>query len=124
MAFLPKIFPRDTKQQPPLDEQSLIRIEAEIGGKLFGPVPKGHERRFFCLDEHTWIWHEEWVEKGKRHVITTRYEVRPNGVLKLQDGHSARMISKAEAINLYRAVELYQQQVDAAYARMKQQHTE
>ncbi len=36
---------RDTKLY-----NDLIRHEAKIGGTIFGPVPKGHRREFFCLD--------------------------------------------------------------------------
>ena len=42
--------------------RNLIRHEAKIGGQLFGPVPKDGRREFFCLDRHTWVWHEEWVD--------------------------------------------------------------
>ena len=70
-----------------LTERELIELEAEIGGALFGPIPHGHRREFFCLDEHTWVWHEEWVDANKqRQVTSTRYEIHTNGVLKAQDG--------------------------------------
>jgi hypothetical protein len=120
MPILPKLFPRNDQQKQADYERALIRMESEIGGQLFGPVPKGHSRRFFCLDEHTWVWHEEWQENGRQRVVTTRYDVRPNGVVKIQDGQPTRMITKAEADNLARAVRLYQQKVDAAYVHMIQ----
>ena len=88
--------------------RNLMRHEARIGGTLFGPVPKGHRREFFCLDEHTWIWHEEWVDdKGERQIRTTRYDVRPQGVLKAQDGQTYRYISKQEAQHFRAAVKMY-----------------
>lgn len=121
MALLPKISPRSEEQRRADFERSLIRREAEIGGKLFGPVPKGRKRSFFCLDEHTWIWHEEWTVKGKRQAVTTRYDVRTNGIIKSQDGlNSNQLLSKQEARHLYQAVTLYQQRVDAEYQRMLQ----
>ena len=43
-----------------LTERDLIRLESEIGAQLFGPLPKGRRREFFCLDASTWIWHEEY----------------------------------------------------------------
>lgn len=124
MALLPKIVPtlprRDDRRQAEL-ERALIRRESAIGGQLFGPVPKGHKRSFFCLDEHTWIWHEEWAVKGQRRSVTTRYDVRPSGVIKSQDGvTSNQLVTGAEARNLYNAVLLYQQRVDAEYQRMLQ----
>ena len=62
-----------------------IREEAKVGGKVFGPVPEGVRREFFCLDERTWVWHEEWTdENGKPQIRTTRYDVRPHGIFKAQ----------------------------------------
>ncbi len=91
--------------------RALIRREAKIGGEIFGEVPAGTRREFFCLDEHTWIWHEEWVDAGKRQIRTTRYDVRPNGILKAQDGQSYQKISKAEAERLREAVSRYNQRI-------------
>jgi len=96
--------------------RELIRAEAKIGGKLFGPIPQGHRREFFCLDEHTWIWYEEWVDSNnQRQSKTTRYDVRPNGVIKIQDGQPSQYVELEEARNLYHAVGLYNQRVDAEY---------
>lgn len=92
--------------------RNLIRHEARIGGTLFGPVPEGGRREFFCLDEHTWVWHEEWVDKGgDRRVKTTRYDVRPDVILKAQDGQPYRPVSLREADHLVQAAELYQQRI-------------
>ncbi|MDQ5972274.1 MAG: hypothetical protein QG553_433 [Patescibacteria group bacterium] len=96
--------------------RDLIRREAKIGGKLFGPIPSGHRREFFCLDEHTWVWYEEWVDgSNQKQSKTTRYDVRPNGVIKVQDGHQSQYVGLDEARNLYQAVELYNQRIDAEY---------
>jgi hypothetical protein len=95
--------------------RELIRREAEIGGKLFGPIPKHGRREFFCLDKHTWVWHEEWVdENGKHHAITTRYDVRSNGVFKAQDGQPYQPLSPDEAQRLHKAILLYQKECNAA----------
>ncbi len=92
--------------------RNLMRHEAQIGGKLFGPIPKGHRREFFCLDEHTWIWHEEWIDNtGKKQIRTTRYDVRPQGVLKAQDGQPYRYVNEQEAQHLRDAVNLYLERV-------------
>src|SRR5262245_24279377 len=92
--------------------RNLIRHEAKIGGQLFGEVPKGHRREFFCLDSHTWIWHEEWVDNGGiRRSKTTRYDVRNDGVLKAQDGQPYQKVSLEEVDNLVQAASLYRQRV-------------
>lgn len=94
--------------------RSLIRHEAKIGGQLFGPVPKGNRREFFCLDERTWVWHEEWVDvNGVRQTKTTRYDVRPNGILKAQDGQHYQHVPADEARNLYNAINLYEQKINS-----------
>lgn len=94
--------------------RNLIRREAKIGGQLFGPVAPGGRREFFCLDEHTWIWHEEWVDnKGQRQIRTTRYDARPSGILKSQDGQQTQTVSLDEAKRLYQVVDIYRQRVKA-----------
>ena len=119
MNFLPKIlFPRTDDERQAELERKLMRAEAKIGGQLFGPVPKGHERQFFCLDEHTWIWHEEWQQNGQKRTTTTRYEVRPSGILKAQTGKPYQRLSSDEARNLYQAVEIYEQRVNAYYDQL------
>lgn len=88
--------------------RELLRKAAKMGGELFGPIAKDGRREFFCLDKHTWVWHEEWVDKeGKRRIVTTRYDVRPNGILKAQDGQPYRYLDAEEAKRLYRAAKLY-----------------
>ncbi|HSX44925.1 MAG TPA: hypothetical protein VLF39_02320 [Candidatus Saccharimonadales bacterium] len=91
--------------------RNLIRHEAKIGGELFGNM-SGGRREFFCFDERTWIWHEEWIDiNGFRHQTTTRYDVRPKGIYKAQDGQQYTRLSKTEAGRLKRAAEAYKQQV-------------
>ncbi len=91
--------------------RELIRQEAVIGGKLFGPIPKNGRREFFCLDEHTWVWHEEWTDKNGHHAMTTRYDVRPHGIFKAQDGQPYHPLSPQEAKHFYHAVKLYNKKV-------------
>lgn len=92
--------------------RNLIRHEARIGGQLFGPVKPGARREFFCLDEHTWVWHEEWVDaNGQRQIKTTRYDVRPDNILKSQNGHYQE-IGREEADRLVEAALLYRNRVN------------
>jgi hypothetical protein len=92
--------------------RNLIRHEAKIGGQLFGPVPKGHRREFFCLDEHSWVWHEEWLDaNGATQSLTTRYDVRPDGIFKVQNGQY-QPVNKAETKRLIEAARIYRQRVN------------
>lgn len=87
--------------------RNLIRHEARIGGEVFGKIPRGHRREFFCLDRHTWVWHEEWTDaNGVAQIRTTRYDVRPDGVLKSQNGHYQR-VAPEEARRLRQAAHTY-----------------
>jgi len=96
-----------------LTKRDLIRMESAIGSKLFGPVPKGHRREFFCLDQHTWIWYEEWrdPQTKKKQSLTTRYEVHNNYILKIQDGQPYQEVKGEELRNLVTAIQLYYEQV-------------
>lgn len=90
--------------------RSLIRHEAKIGGELFGTPPAGVRRDFFCLDEHTVIWHEEWNdESGKLVVKTIRYDIRPNGVFKTANGSQSVPVSAGETRKLHTAVKQYKE---------------
>ncbi|HSW98230.1 MAG TPA: hypothetical protein VLF71_00135 [Candidatus Saccharimonadales bacterium] len=94
--------------------RDLIRQEAALGGELFGPIPPNGRREFFCLDRHTWVWHEEWDdEQGVHHAVTTRYDVRPQGVYKAQDGQSYQPVSFQEGRRLYKVMDLYNKTVKA-----------
>lgn len=95
-----------------LSRRDLIRMESKIGAEVFGPIPAGHRREFFCLDPNTWIWYEQWTNaNGKQQELTTRYEVHPNGVLKVQDGQPYVMIEGKELENLLLAVKIYRERV-------------
>lgn len=92
--------------------QDLIRHEAKLGGSVFGPIPQGHRREFFCLDRHTWIWHEEWIDQaGQRQIRTTRYEVRPDGLLKSQNG-TYQKVSNEETIRFKKAARIYAERLN------------
>lgn len=92
--------------------RELIRQEASIGGSLFGPIAKDGRREFFCLDPKTWIWHEEWVDQNGQHqAITTRYDIRADGIFKAQDGQPYHRLAGTEAKHFYQATHLYSQRV-------------
>ena len=120
MSILPRLTPRNPAQRYADIDRQLMRYEAEIGSQIFGPLPKGRTRKFFCLDERTWIWHEEWKENGQLIVVTTRYEARPNGVLKMQNDQVYRPLSREEARNFFYATEIYRKKVGGEYRRLLQ----
>jgi len=95
-----------------ISEKEIIRLESAIGRKLFGPIPTGHQREFFCLDPHTWVWHEVWTDEAKKQrTLTTRYEVHPNGILKVQENHPYQFIDGEELRNFDLATQLYRERV-------------
>lgn len=95
-----------------LTERDLIRLESEIGSKLFGPLPRDRRREFFCLDAKTWIWHEEWIDDNRQHHIeTTRYEIQDNGILKVSEGARYTYLEGDELSNLTTAIQMYYERV-------------
>lgn len=95
-----------------MSERELIQRESEIGRELFGPVPKGHQREFFCLDESTCIWYESYKDKdGKEVASTTRYEIQGDKVLKAQEGARYSYLEGPELDNLLVAIRMYYERV-------------
>jgi hypothetical protein len=110
--LLAQIKSQSVAQNAANSYRNLIRQEAVIGGSLFGPVPQGHRREFFCLDEHSWVWHEEWVDNNaQKQVVTTRYDVRPTGIVKMQGGVGYTAVSPTEASHFSQAVDIYYKRV-------------
>lgn len=105
---------RMPKNRPlkPLTERELLKLESEVGARLFGAIPAGHRREFFCLDNRTWIWHEEWVGDDKKlQTSTVRYEINDNGVLKVQEGARYSYLEGEELQNFGLSVRMYYEQV-------------
>ncbi len=105
-------MPKNTAGLKKLGERELIQLESNIGRELFGPVPQGHRREFFCLDEKTCIWYEEYKDKdGKQVSATTRYEIQGDKVLKAQEGARYSYLEGGELNNLLTAINLYYERV-------------
>ncbi|MDB5169753.1 MAG: hypothetical protein JWN82_149 [Candidatus Saccharibacteria bacterium] len=120
MKLLPKILPRTAEERRAEAYRRFLRRQAKMGGTLFGPVPDGHRREFFCLDKHTWVWHEEWVDAaGQTQAMTTRYDVGAQGILKSQGNSSYQRVTGAELKNFYQATRLYRDNVHQQYAIMQ-----
>lgn len=107
--FMDAVNSQKTAREQESNYRNLIRSEAVIGGGIFGNLPNGSRREFFCLDKHTWIWHEEWTDKGGvRQTVTTRYDVRPDGILKSQGDSGYKAVTPEEARHLIAAAKEYQ----------------
>ncbi|QQS22070.1 hypothetical protein IPM09_00780 [Candidatus Saccharibacteria bacterium] len=105
---------RIPKNRPlkPLTERELLKLESAIGAELFGPVPQGHRREFFCLDHTTWIWHEEWIgDDRKLQTSTVKYEINQHGVLKTQEGARYSYLDGDELQNFAVAIRMYYERV-------------
>lgn len=115
MALIKTKEQRHAAKVSRMSRRQLIQAESEIGRTLFGPIAKGGRREFFCLDEDTWIWHEEWIgPDGKKAFKTTRYEIRGNEIIKSQDGEKRTYVTGAELRNLVTAMRLYYDRVTRA----------
>ncbi len=91
----------------------LIHHEARIGSSVLGEVPAGHQREFFCLDRSTWIWSEQWFDtktQTNQHM-NVRYEIQPNGILKIVDDIPRGYITGKELKNLVSAIKIYTNRV-------------
>lgn len=105
-------FKKSNRPLGQLTERELLQLESEIGSQLFGPIPKGHRRSFFNLDQSTWIWHEEWLdEKNNLQQATTRYEIQNDHILKVQEGARYSYLEGKELENLALAVQMYFERV-------------
>lgn len=105
-------MPKDQRPLKKMSERELIQLESDIGREIFGPVPKGHRREFFCLDEKTCIWYEEYKgDDGKPVSSTTRYEFQGGKVLKAHGSARYSYLEGSELKNLLLAVTTYYERV-------------
>jgi hypothetical protein len=119
MKLTNAIFGNSQQQRRVNAHRALLRHLAKLGGTVFGPIPDGVRREFFCLDERTWVWHEEWADQaGRHHATTTRYDIRPNGVLKSQGTNSYQRLQAEEERNFRAAVDLYAQLAQHEISRL------
>jgi hypothetical protein len=119
--LLKGVLKQSSQQRLANERRELKHYVARLGGQVFGPIPAGVRREFFCLDRHTWVWHEEWVDQtGQHRAMTTRYDVRPTGILKSQGVNAYQRLSEAEERNFRQAVRVYSQRVLPLLQRMSQ----
>lgn len=106
------LLPSRKRPLKPLSERELLTLESEIGAQLFGEIPKNHRREFFCLDEKTWMWHEEWTDdKRKTRSHTIKYEITDKGILKTQPGPRYSYLEGEELRNFQVAAQMYYEQI-------------
>lgn len=90
-------------------KQQLLRQESKVGGSLLGNIPAGHQRDFFCIDQYTWVWTEQWndpqTKQPQRMVV--RYEFQPNAVLKYVNDQPRGHVVGKELANLVKAMKAY-----------------
>ena len=105
-AGLTSVLKKKNRPLKKFTERELIQLESEIGATIFGEKPAHVTRReFFNLDKDTWIWYEEIVDKdGKKQELTTRYEVQPKGILKVQPNYRYSYLEGDELQNFVLAV--------------------
>lgn len=104
--------PKQADSKKLRSERELIQAESKIGREIFGEIPKGYQREFFCLDETTCIWYEEFKNaEGKTESITTRYEIQGDRVMKVQGGSRYSYLEGDELNNLLTAIHMYYERV-------------
>lgn len=95
-------------------ERDIIAREAAVGASVLGPIPAGHQRQFFCLDSHTWIWNEQWINsEGKQCMYNVQYDVRPDGILKRVNNSSPIKLGDQELQNFDQAITRYYHEVSS-----------
>ena len=108
MKLLNAVMKSSREQRYANASRALLHYLAWRGGKIFGAVPGGVRREFFCLDPHTWVWHEEWTDqRGQHHAVTTRYDVNRHGILKSQGVNSYQRLTEQEERNFRAAARQY-----------------
>lgn len=104
-----------TSTRPSLSDRQLLQQESSIGRSLFNDITLGHQREFFCLDENTWVWSDQYKDdKQQPRTQTIRYEVHSNGILKIENGGKSYYFLKGQELDDFaQLVQNYRQQVEA-----------
>lgn len=97
--------------QAPFNERELLTFESQVGAEIFGPIPEGHQRQFFCLDEATWIWSDVCDDATGRHETIIRYEIHDTGILKVLGDHDYAFLGGDELRRFVTAVQMYYERV-------------
>lgn len=105
------IFIRRQPKRKVRNLRVLQEREASIGSNVFAYDKKnGIQHQFHYIGRSAegvpeWAWHMYWRDNsGKEQVLTTRYEIQPDKIVKIQDGHIHRTVDLQEARTLYDAI--------------------
>lgn len=91
-----------------ITRRDLLDLESQLGASIFGAPSNGETRRFFNLDDNTWMWYEEKIDaSGKKSETSVRYEITPDKVIKIEPGPYYKAIEGKELENFHRAVHAY-----------------
>jgi len=93
-----KMHHRTERRSPDQSIQRGVALRGQTGRPAFGPIPQGHRR------EVSFAWtsipgcgtRSGLMPMVKRQVVTTHYHIRPDGILKSQNGGGYRRLSHAE----------------------------
>ena len=115
-SIIRTLFDRDLspKYDLILTDKELKNEEGEIGASIFGPVEPNESRLFFNDNRESWFFYQEKTDSdGKKHSITLHYEVRPDGVWKIdtKDGLKCELVSGKDLENFVDATKIYHQRV-------------
>ena len=103
--MLPKLPARNRSEKI---QTEILELEAKIGASIFGPISKHQDRSFFCLNRHTWVWHEQWIDENKKSKsLMTYYHIRSNGIFKSFGNQSYQLLSNEELDNFIKATKQY-----------------
>lgn len=95
----------------------LMLEEAKIGGQLFGEVSANHRRDFLRMSPTTWVWNEG-TNDPNRPIVTTRFEVQPDKIIKIQDNQPHQILRGQELTHFHQAVRAYARAVRSLYATL------
>ncbi len=108
MPLLPKL---PSKSNTERIHREILETESKVGAEIFGPIEKGRQRSFFCLNKYTWVWHEQWIENKTPKSLMTYYHIRHNGILKSSGNQDYKPLSQNELDNFIKAAEIYEKTV-------------
>jgi hypothetical protein len=97
-----------------LTDQELKNEEGKIGADIFGPINPNETRIFFNDNRESWFFYQEKTDsEGKKHSITLHYEVRSDGIWKIdtKDGLKCELVIGQDLENFINATKIYHQRV-------------